>query len=132
MLHIGVPLPAQVRSYIFELEKHLGEAHRQASRLVRHQAELGAAVQEFGTAMITLGRFEEAVSEARHRRKGRAAAERARWPCCGCFCALGEEAAASCVQACTPTTEWSLRKRTGGQTEGCQQSLALPVALAAI
>lgn len=60
----ALPLP-QVRAYIFELEKHLGEAHRQASRLVRHQAELGAATQEFGTAMITLGRFEEAVRAAR-------------------------------------------------------------------
>lgn len=54
----------KVRSYIFELEKHLGEAHRQASRLVRHQAELGGAVQEFGTAMTTLGRFEEASGVA--------------------------------------------------------------------
>lgn len=56
------PACVQVRSYIFELEKHLGEAHRQAGRLVRHQAELGSAVQEFGTAMTTLGRFEESVS----------------------------------------------------------------------
>ena len=54
-----------MRAYIFELEKHLGEAHRQASRLVRHQEELAVAIQEFGTAMVTLGRFEEAVSEWR-------------------------------------------------------------------
>ena len=27
----------QVRAYVHELERHLGEAHRQAARLVRHQ-----------------------------------------------------------------------------------------------
>lgn len=52
----------QVRAYIFELERHLSEAHRQASRLVRHQNELSTALEEFGTSMKTLGRFEEGVS----------------------------------------------------------------------
>lgn len=50
-----------------ELERHLGEAHRQAARLVRHQAELGEAVREFGAAMAALGRYEEWV----RRLKGR-------------------------------------------------------------
>lgn len=49
----------KVRAYVCDLERHLGEAHRQASRLVRHQGELGAAVAEFGSAMSSLGRYEE-------------------------------------------------------------------------
>ncbi|KAL4452515.1 hypothetical protein ABPG75_008177 [Micractinium tetrahymenae] len=49
----------KVRAYVFELERHLGEAHRQAARLVRHQAELGESVREFGAAMASLGRYEE-------------------------------------------------------------------------
>ena len=52
----------QVRAYVFELERHLGEAHRQASRLVRQQAELGESVHEFGAAMTALGRYEQSVS----------------------------------------------------------------------
>lgn len=32
--HLSTP---QVRAYVHELERHLGEAHRQAARLVRHQ-----------------------------------------------------------------------------------------------
>ena len=56
------PPSLQVRAYYTELERHLGEAHRQAARLVRHQAELGEAVHEFGLAMSALGRFEESVS----------------------------------------------------------------------
>ncbi len=46
---------------MFELERHLGEAHRQAARLVRHQAELGESVREFGASMASLGRYEESV-----------------------------------------------------------------------
>jgi hypothetical protein len=51
----------KVRAYVHELERHLGEAHRQAARLVRHQAELGEAVREFGASMAALGRYEESV-----------------------------------------------------------------------
>ncbi|PSC72138.1 sorting nexin 1 [Micractinium conductrix] len=50
----------KIRVYVYELERHLGEAQRQAGRLVRHQAELGEAVKEFGAAMGTLGRYEDA------------------------------------------------------------------------
>lgn len=56
--------PPQVRAYVFELERHLGEAHRQAARLVRHQAELGESVREFGASMASLGRYEESVRRA--------------------------------------------------------------------
>ncbi len=50
-----------MRAYVHELERHLSEAHRQASRLVRHQAELGESVREFGVSMTALGRYEESV-----------------------------------------------------------------------
>ncbi|EFN54738.1 hypothetical protein CHLNCDRAFT_59686 [Chlorella variabilis] len=49
----------KLRAYVHELERHLSEVHRQASRLVRHQAELGESVREFGVAMTALGRYEE-------------------------------------------------------------------------
>lgn len=49
----------KVREYINHLENHLVEAHRQASRLIRKQGELGMAVGEFGQAAEKLGKFEE-------------------------------------------------------------------------
>lgn len=49
----------KVRDYVFQLEGHLSEAHRQAARLIKRQTELGQAVQEFGKAMEGLGKFEE-------------------------------------------------------------------------
>lgn len=49
----------RVRAYYHELERHLAEAHRQASRLVRHQQEMGESVREFGVSMAALGRYEE-------------------------------------------------------------------------
>jgi hypothetical protein len=52
----------KVRAYYHELERHLAEAHRQASRLVRHQQEMGESVREFGVSMAALGRYEESVS----------------------------------------------------------------------
>ncbi len=45
----------QVRDYVNQLEGHLAEAHRQSARLIKRQAELGQAVQEFGKAMEALG-----------------------------------------------------------------------------
>jgi sorting nexin-1/2 len=56
----------QVRTYLSELEKQLGEVHRHAARLVRHRSALGSAVQEFGAAMQGLGRHEESVSLLLH------------------------------------------------------------------
>jgi sorting nexin-1/2 len=50
----------RIRAYVSELEGHLEVAHRQAARLVRHHADMGAAVAEFGGAMAALGRHEEA------------------------------------------------------------------------
>lgn len=50
----------RMRDYMAELEGHLEQTHRQAARLVRLHADLGAAVAEFGTAMAALGRHEEA------------------------------------------------------------------------
>lgn len=49
----------KVREYIGHLENHLVETHRQASRLIRKQGELGLAVGEFGVAAEKLGKFEE-------------------------------------------------------------------------
>jgi len=48
----------QVRDYMFQLEAHLSEAHRQAQRLIRQQANLGGALAEFGESMLGLGKFE--------------------------------------------------------------------------
>lgn len=45
----------KVREYINQLEAHLAEAHRQSARLIKRQAELGQAVQEWGKAMESLG-----------------------------------------------------------------------------
>ena len=52
-------LALQVREYMVALEGHLGEAHRQAQRLLKRQADLGAAMAEFGAAMATLGQAEQ-------------------------------------------------------------------------
>jgi sorting nexin-1/2 len=53
------------RDYINQLEGHLAEAQRHASRLVRKEQELGAAVFEFGQALDRLGRLEDgSVQEA--------------------------------------------------------------------
>ena len=49
----------QVREYMYQLEVHLSEAHRQAQRLIRQQGSLGTSLAEFGTAMVSLGKFEQ-------------------------------------------------------------------------
>ena len=49
----------QVREYMYQLEVHLSEAHRQAQRLIRQQGSLGSSLAEFGTAMVSLGKFEQ-------------------------------------------------------------------------
>ena len=41
------------------LEGHLAEAHRQATRLLKRQSDLGVAVAEFGAAMAALGALED-------------------------------------------------------------------------
>ena len=48
----------QVRDYMYQLEAHLAEVHRQAQRLIRQQASLGGALAEFGESMLGLGKFE--------------------------------------------------------------------------
>ena len=42
-----------------QLEAHLSEAHRQAQRLIRQQGSLGSSLAEFGTSMVSLGKFEQ-------------------------------------------------------------------------
>jgi sorting nexin-1/2 len=55
----------RLRAYMYELEGHLAELHRQASRLVRHQHSMGSAIAEFGASMAALGRYEDqSVSES--------------------------------------------------------------------
>lgn len=55
----------RLRAYIYELEGHLAELHRQAARLVRHQHTMGSAIAEFGASMAALGRYEDqSVSES--------------------------------------------------------------------
>lgn len=49
----------KVKEYMTHLESHMIEVHRQASRLIRKQSELGMAVGEFGQAAEKLGKFEE-------------------------------------------------------------------------
>ena len=49
----------QVREYVEQLEAHLTEAHRQATRLIKRQSELGQSLAEFGTSMVALGKFEQ-------------------------------------------------------------------------
>ena len=54
----GTLLSVQVRDYMYQLEAHLAEVHRQAQRLIRQQASLGGALAEFGESMLGLGKFE--------------------------------------------------------------------------
>ncbi|KAK9907499.1 hypothetical protein WJX75_004827 [Coccomyxa subellipsoidea] len=49
----------KVREYMFQLEAHLAEAHRQAQRLIKQQGLLGHSLAEFGTSIISLGKFEQ-------------------------------------------------------------------------
>ena len=42
----------QVREYVGQLEVHLSEAHKQASRLIRRQTALAAALADFGNSMV--------------------------------------------------------------------------------
>ncbi|GFR51023.1 hypothetical protein Agub_g13350 [Astrephomene gubernaculifera] len=48
----------KIRDYINGLEGHLAEAHRQASRLMRKEADLGAALSEFAAAAEALGKLD--------------------------------------------------------------------------
>lgn len=59
------PEYVKVRDYLAQLESHLGEAARQAGRLVAKEAELTDALGEFGQSIEKLGRLEEGnVAEA--------------------------------------------------------------------
>lgn len=49
----------QVKEYLLELEAHLAETHRQASRLIKRQGELGASLAEFGSSLLGLGKCEQ-------------------------------------------------------------------------
>lgn len=51
--------PLQIRDYVNSLEAHLAEAHRQAGRLLRKEADLGAALAEFGAAAEALGKQDD-------------------------------------------------------------------------
>ena len=55
-----VSVIVQVREYILQLEAHLSEAHKQATRLIKRQSELGASLGEFGSSLMGLGKFEQA------------------------------------------------------------------------
>ncbi|KAG2447746.1 hypothetical protein HYH02_007204 [Chlamydomonas schloesseri] len=49
----------KIRDYVNSLEGHLNEAHRQAGRLLRKEADLGSALSEFATAAEALGKQDE-------------------------------------------------------------------------
>ncbi|PNW82491.1 hypothetical protein CHLRE_06g281050v5 [Chlamydomonas reinhardtii] len=49
----------KIRDYVNSLEAHLNEAHRQAGRLLRKEADLGSALSEFATAAEALGKQDE-------------------------------------------------------------------------
>ncbi|KAK9861214.1 hypothetical protein WJX84_000325 [Apatococcus fuscideae] len=49
----------KVRESIVQLETHLAEIHRQASRLVKKQAEHGVSLEEFSASMAALGKCEK-------------------------------------------------------------------------
>lgn len=53
----------KARSYFWELEGHLAEAHRQAERLVRHHGTLATALSDFSGAMAALGRTQDDNTE---------------------------------------------------------------------
>ena len=50
----------QVRDYMNALEGHLAEVHKQAQRLLKRQAELGLALQDFGASLACLSAFDSA------------------------------------------------------------------------
>lgn len=59
------PEYVRVRCYLAQLDSHLGEAARQAGRLVAKESELTEALGEFGQSIEKLGRLEEGnVAEA--------------------------------------------------------------------
>ena len=51
----------QVKDYILELESHMAETHRQASKLIKRQGELGLSLGEFGSSLMVLGKFEQSA-----------------------------------------------------------------------
>ncbi len=59
-----------MREYIFQLEAHLSEVHKQAARLIKRQGELGASLSEFGVSMVALGKFESEALAAAFQRLG--------------------------------------------------------------
>ena len=68
-------LGAQVRDYMHALEGHLAEVHKQAQRLLKRQAELGLALQDFGASMACLSAFDSApLDQAFHSLADRASA----------------------------------------------------------
>ncbi|PNH00419.1 Sorting nexin 1, partial [Tetrabaena socialis] len=48
----------KIRDYVNSLEAHLMEAHRQAARLMRKEADLGTALSEFATSAEALGKWD--------------------------------------------------------------------------
>mmetsp|Transcript_2580 Transcript_2580/g.7693 ORF Transcript_2580/g.7693 Transcript_2580/m.7693 type:complete len:429 (+) Transcript_2580:371-1657(+) len=48
----------KVREYIYQLEAHLSDVQKQASRLIRKQEALAATLHDFGSSMIALSKFE--------------------------------------------------------------------------
>lgn len=47
------------------LEAHLGEAHRQASRLVRKESDLGLSIADFGQSAERMGKLEQGALQVR-------------------------------------------------------------------
>lgn len=52
----------RARAYISELEPHLVDVHKQASRVVKAHADFGSALEEFGAAVAVLTRHGDATS----------------------------------------------------------------------
>lgn len=50
-----------MKDYILELESHMAETHRQASKLIKRQGELGLSLGEFGSSLMVLGKFEQSA-----------------------------------------------------------------------
>lgn len=53
----------KIRTYFWELESHLAEAHRQAEKLIRQQTTLSTSLAEFGNSFSVLARLQQLGNE---------------------------------------------------------------------
>ena len=110
----------QVKEYMYQLEVHLSEAHRQAQRLIRQQGSLGASLAEFGTAMVSLGKFEQGHLADGFINLGEKASSLA-------HSSQVQRAVSSCAVPCLPTPMRSSSGMADNAPQGCLSQELCPL-----